>query len=132
MKSTDPSAKEFVPEDEAGDRIGSKRTKRQIWEKGLKSFAEDFEFANLSFDNEDEENKAATDSKVAIINIKLDRRLRGTKEFDKIEEITRLKKSPSGVWQYLGSEMTNKGSLKFPAPPKKMVTTNKPGVPKGN
>jgi len=133
ISSTHPNMKDYAAEDDQNDKPSVRRTKRQIWEKGLKNFAEEFEFANLTFDNEEEENNNSLQSDIAIVNIKLERKLRGSQAYDKIDELTRLKRSTeSGEWLYLGSEMVNKGSSNV-IPPKRMVVgTNKRGVPKGN
>eukprot|EP01036_Dinobryon_divergens_P026325 gene26324-34953_t len=121
MDSTHPSNKDFATEDDISDKP-SKRSKRQIWDKAIRNFAEEFEFANLSFDNEIEDNRNAINSDLAIVSIKLQRRLRGAINFDFIEEKIRLKKGVDGAWLYLGSEMTNKGSPMSPSKPQRMVT----------
>ncbi len=120
MESTHPSNKDFAVEDEISDKP-TKRSKRLIWEKAIRNFAEEFEFANLSFDSETEDNKNAANSDLAIVSIKLQRRVRGTTNFDFIEEKMRLKKGVDGAWLYLGSEMVNKGSPMSPSKPQRMV-----------
>ena len=54
MESTHPSNKDFATEDDISDKP-TKRSKRQIWDKAIRNFAEEFEFANLSFDSDIEE-----------------------------------------------------------------------------
>ena len=68
------------------------------------------------------DNTNAINSDLAIVSIKLQRRLRGAINFDFIEEKIRLKKGVDGAWLYLGSEMINKGSPMSPSKPQRMVT----------
>lgn len=132
-ESTHPTNKDYVTDEEKADRP-TKRSKKQIWEKSIRSFAQDFEFANLSFESESDDDSKAANSDLAIVSIKLERRLRNVVSFDSIEEKIRLKRGVNGQWLYLGSDMINKGSALNPAKPQRMISGSlaKTGFQKNN
>lgn len=135
MDSCHPKMKDYVPPETQTERPG--RSKRQIWNKSLTQFTNDYEFSNLKFENEETDSKPEG-SAVAVVSITLDRQRRGVMSgVEVISEKLKYKKE-GDAWLYLSSELTIKGeeikpgAPRAPAPIPKMVTTNKVGVMKGN
>ena len=99
LLSTHPESKDYEKDEEA---IGSKRSKRTIWQKQLEARATDTEFANLQFVDETESD-IVDDNGLASVSITLDRRPKSSLKFDKIAERITVKKSSSGGFLYLGA-----------------------------
>lgn len=134
MRSTHPDMKEYAAENE--EKVGSRRSKREIWEKNLQSFSDDFEFMNLKFpDGSDPEAVVADGSDEAVVAVTLERRMNGAMSWDNIDEKTKFKKNATtGEWLYFSANLVNKGVMLSSGqkPTQKMMKTNKRGVPSGN
>jgi uncharacterized protein YchJ len=104
MDSSHPSFRDFVAKDVENERPG--RSKRETWSKALTKFVKQYEFSNLSFADEAVDSNPAG-AEVATVSIKLDRKLRkGYLGIEKLEEITKYKKSTGGEWLYLDAKST--------------------------
>lgn len=106
VASTHPSHKDYVAEDDASSRTGSKRTKRQIWEKELKRFSEAWEFKDLTFINEIDDSKMPADGIDATVSVSLQRKQKSVSKWETVDETIQFRKTPEGKWAFISNVMS--------------------------
>ena len=129
MSTTHPSHKEFVDEEQ--------KSKRKVWEKDLKAFAEEYNFLSLVFDDEARDNNVAADATSSTVSFtaKLQRVTLGERPNEEIKEVSTFKRdSPTAPWLY--ADAIVKSSVKNiqmqVKPQQRAVKTLLKGVPNGN
>jgi hypothetical protein len=103
VASTHPNNKDYVSIEDESSRTGSKRTKREVWEKELKRFSEAWEFKDLTFTNEIEDSKVPADGIDASVSISLLRKPKNVSKWETINEIIQFRKNSEGKWAFLSS-----------------------------
>jgi uncharacterized protein YchJ len=103
VASTHPNNKDYVSKDDESSRTGSKRTKRQIWEKEVKRFSEAWEFKDLTLANDIEDSKLPADGMDATVTVSLLRKQRNVSKWETIDETIQFRKTVDGKWAFLSS-----------------------------
>lgn len=129
MATTAPSHKEYAPEDRKG--------KRSKWKKRLESFAAEYDFVKLEFDDEEKDSKSkSVDGDEAQIKFTatLNRKGHPDSAPEILVELSTFKKDEEGGWLYSAGETQNDFTRAMKEPPKsnRMITTVKRGVTAGN
>jgi uncharacterized protein YchJ len=106
VASTHPEHKSYVAEEDSSSRTGSKRTKRQIWEKELKRFSEAWEFKDLTFTNEIDDSKIPADGVEATVSVSLQRKQKSVSKWETVDETIQYKKTPEGKWAFTSNVMS--------------------------
>jgi uncharacterized protein YchJ len=106
VASTHPDHKAYVAEDDSSSRTGSKRTKRQIWEKELKRFSEAWEFKDLIFINEVDDSKIPADGIDATVSVSLQRKQKNVSKWETVDETIQFRKTPEGKWAFISNVMS--------------------------
>lgn len=114
LASTHPDSKDFVADD-TEEKIGSKRSKRTIWLKGLESFAADYEFSNLAIN---EESIITKDENNANVICTLERKYKTAMKPEICSESIFAKKDSNGSWLYFSGKTEIEGNS---GKPKKVV-----------
>ena len=129
MATTHPSHKEYVDDEQ--------KSKRKVWEKDLKAFAEEYNFLSLVFDDETRDNTVAADALSSTVSFtaKLQRVTLGERPNEEIKEVSTFKRdSPTAPWLY--ADAIVKSSVKNiqmqVKPQQRAVKTLLKGVPNGN
>ena len=129
IRTTHPKHKEFASEED-------QPSKRKLWVKSLKAFAEDYEFLELKFGDEVNESQPSSDATEAIVNFTC--KLKETGSMNREEEMTEQSlfvRENGGAWLYRDAKVTNpfKNKREEVKPvQRKMITTTKKGVPTQN
>jgi uncharacterized protein YchJ len=129
MKTTHPKHKEYALEEQ--------QSKYKNWIKSLNAFSCDYDFLDLTFDNEQSDSNPPNDSKEATVSFTCKLKETSTGKVEEMKERSLFMKSDqSGVWLYRDAEVTNpfknKRSEDVKPQQRKMITTLKKGVPKSN
>lgn len=103
VASTHPSHKDYVSIEDESSRTGSKRTKREVWEKELRRFSEAWEFKDLSFTNEIEDSKLSANGIDASVSVSFLRKQRNVSKWETINEVIQFRKNPEGNWAFVSS-----------------------------
>jgi uncharacterized protein YchJ len=129
ISTTHPSHKEFVDDEQ--------KSKRKVWEKDLKAFADEYNFVSLVFDDETRDNNVAADATSSTVSFtaKLQRVSLGERPDETIKEVSTFKRdSPTAPWLY--ADAIVKSSVKNiqmkVTPQQRAVKTLLKGVPNGN
>ena len=105
VASTHPDAKEYVPEDAEVVGVGSKRSKRVIWEKDVLRFAEGWDFKDFELVNEAEDSAPPVDGSDAFVSVRLQRKTKNTLKWERVDERLRLRQRADGKWAYVSTDM---------------------------
>lgn len=130
ITTTHKSHKEFADEDQ--------KSKRKVWEKDLKAFADEYKFVSLEFDNEERDSVVSGDATTATVSFtaKLQRLGLGDRPAEDMKEISTFKRDKPGVGPWLYADAVIKNPFKNISPDVKpqqrAVKTLKKGVPNGN
>ena len=129
IATTHPAHKEYVVEEQ--------KSKRKMWEKDLKAFADEYDFRSIAFEDEARDSSVAADALVATVafSAKLQRVGLGERPSEEMKELSVFKRdSPTGPWLYSDATIKNpfKNMQTAVKPQQRAVKTLAKGVPKGN
>ena len=105
VATTHPDAKDYIPEDAEVLGVGTKRSKRVIWEKDVQRFAEGWDFKDFELVNEAEDSVLPEDGGDAFVSVKLQRKTKNTLKWERVDERLRFRKRGDGTWAYVSTEM---------------------------
>jgi uncharacterized protein YchJ len=127
IATTHPKHKEFASEED-------QPSKRKLWIKSLKAFAEDYEFLELTFVDEANQSQPPAEATEATVNFTCKLRESGTTNKEVMTEQSLFVRE-NGVWLYRDATVSNpfKNKREEVKPTqRKMITTTKKGVPTSN
>jgi len=130
IQTTHPKHKEYALEEQ--------QSKYKNWIKSLNSFSTDYDFLELTFDNEQNDCNPPIDSKEAFVSFSCKLKETSTGKLEEMKERSLFMKSDqTGAWLYRDAEVTNPFKNKktdddVKPVQRKMITTLKKGVPKSN
>ena len=129
MKTTHPKHKEYASEEQ--------QSKLKSWIKSLNTFSAEYDFLELTFDNEQSDSNPPIDSKEAYVSFTCKLKETSTNKVEEMKEKSLFMKSEqSSVWLYRDAEVSNpfknKKSEDVKPAQRKMITTFKKGVPRSN
>jgi uncharacterized protein YchJ len=105
LASTHPDSKDYVADDRiSNESVGSKRSKRVIWEKEVKRFAEAWDFKDLEFVNDAAESQLPPEGQDAFVTVKLQRKAKNLLKWEFIDEKIRFRKH-EGKWAFVSTDM---------------------------
>lgn len=125
MATTHTGHKEYVSAEQT--------SKMKIWEKDLFTFAEEFDFLSIAFDDEARDSTTSSDTATVSFTAKM-QRVGLERSPEDMKEVSVFKKE-EGKWQYFDATIKNPFkniNLDVVKPKQRAVKTLKKGVPSGN
>jgi uncharacterized protein YchJ len=105
ISSSHPDNKDYVAPQDADEIIGgSKRSKRVIWERDMKRFAESWDFKALEFEDEARDAQAPAEGD-AFVTLKLLRKTKNTLKWETVDEKSRFRRTAAGQWAFVSTDM---------------------------
>ena len=131
IDTTHPDHKDFADANESA-------SKYKQWQRALKNMAQEYDFMELAFENEKGDNEeslasspdGATTSATFVVKLK---KAQGDNKVESMKETSEFCKS-NGKWLYRRGDVPggNPFVKEVPQAPKKLMSTAKRGVPRGN